>query len=250
MDAKRTARAHRRHPLRMLRRRLILSASMIILALLAGEIAVRVFVPVRSVGPVATTYDPIYGKRLKRSYWCRRIGPEMSYVLTTNSLGFRGPEPTGPITGSVIFLGDSFTMGSAVNDGEEFPALVRARLDDRFGPEAVPVINAGVANTGNGRWVKFLRDEAPRYAPRFIVMQFFVNDFADNVNERLFGLDADGTLVENPVPPIRRSADPPIRRSADPIGSSGSWRARRFWGTRTSSRWPARPWPTSSTGTR
>lgn len=187
----------RRVPMRV---KLVFSVIMMVLATVAAEIAVRLFVPVRSVGPVGTTYDPVYGKALKKSYSCRRTGAEFTYTLSTNSLGFRGPEPKSLPKGAVVFLGDSFTMGSAVDDGEEVPALIAGKLDERYGRDVVPVVNAGVANNGNGRWVKFLRGEAERYDPSFVVMQVYINDFADNANERLFELDADGKLVERPVP--------------------------------------------------
>lgn len=180
--------------------KLVLALVSVVVTLLLAEGAIRLFVPVRSVGPVGTEYDPVYGKRLKRSYSCTRSSPEFSYVLSTNSLGFRGPEPSSPPKGAVVFLGDSFTMGSTVNDGEEYPALIRKKLAEAYGPGVVPVLNAGIANTGNGWWVKFLRLEAEEYDPRFIVMQFTVNDFADNVHEKLFKLDESGALIERPVP--------------------------------------------------
>jgi lysophospholipase L1-like esterase len=146
-------------------------------------------------------YDPTYGHALKKSFGTRRITPEYTMRLTTNSLGFRGPEPTSAPLGTMLFLGDSFTLGVGVNDGEEFPALVRKALAKRYGDNQVPVINAGLSHSGQGRWVKFLRDQASRYDPRIVVLQLVENDFYDNVRERLFDLTPPGDLVELPVPP-------------------------------------------------
>ncbi len=172
-----------------------------LICLLLAEGAVRLWVPVRSVGPVATSYDPVYGKSLKKSYSCRRTSPEFTYRLTTNSLGFRGPEPAAPLKDAVLFLGDSMTMGSGVNDGEEFPDLIRGRLAEQFGEGTVPVVNAAVAHNGNGRWVKFLRNEAERFDPRFVLMQCHPNDFFENAQEHLFELSESGQLRELAVPP-------------------------------------------------
>lgn len=165
-------------------------------ALVIDEVIVRLFVPVRNVGPSFTEYDPVYGKSLKKNFSCERICPEFRMQLSTNSLGHRGPEPpTFPERG-ILFLGDSFTEGLGVSDGEEFPALVRSALNQRYGPDFVPVINAGIGNAGSGRWLKFLRREGKRYNPQLIVLQLMDNDFHENLQERLFVMSDDGTLLE------------------------------------------------------
>lgn len=180
-------------------RNLVLLGVVSVMSLLFCELVVRGFVGVRNVGPSFSVYDPEYGKRLRRSFSTTRIAPEFTMRLTTNSLGFRGPEPKEVPKGAIVFLGDSFTMGYGVDDGEEFPALVRRRLaTERSDP--IPVINAGIGNTGNGRWVKFLRAEAAGYAPRAVVLQVHANDFGDNLREGLFRLEEDGVLDEQPVP--------------------------------------------------
>ena len=38
-----------------------------------SEVAVRLFVAVRNVGPSFSVYDPAYGKRLKKNLTCTRI---------------------------------------------------------------------------------------------------------------------------------------------------------------------------------
>ena len=164
------------------------------------ELLVRAFVVVRNVGPSFTVYDEAYGKRLRTSFTTTRIAPEFTMRFSTNSLGFRGPEPSEPPTRAIVFLGDSFTMGYGVSDGEEFPALIRARLRATAEGE-IPVVNAGTGDTGNGRWLKFLRAEAQRYDPRLVVLQVHANDFADNAAEGLFALGPDGALVELPARP-------------------------------------------------
>jgi len=170
-------------------------------ALAMDEMVVRLFIPVRNVGPSFTEYDPVYGKSLKKSFSCERICPEFRMEFTTNSLGHRGPEhPAFPERG-ILFLGDSFTEGLGVNDGEEFPALVRSALNQQYGADAVPVINAGIGNSGNGRWLKFLRREGKRYNPQLIVLQLMDNDFHENQQENLFVVSDDGHLVEQEPPP-------------------------------------------------
>ena len=186
--------------LRLPAQKLALLAAALLAALAAAEGIVRMWVPVRNVGPSFTVYDPHYGQRLKRDFSARRITPEFTMRLTTNALGFRGPQPPPHASEPILFLGDSFTMGYGVDDGEEFPARVDRKLNAGRS-EAIPVINAGLGNSGNGWWVKFLRAEGPKLNPRLVIMQIHDNDYADNLRERLFERSATGRLVECPVPP-------------------------------------------------
>ncbi len=162
------------------------------------ELFVRAFIPVRDVGPAFTVYDPYYGKRLHASFEAKRVSPEFQFEIHTNSLGMRDPEPASAPVKGVLFLGDSFTMGFGVADKESFPSLVRARLKQHA--INVPVLNAGMGNNGNGRWLKFLSRDAARFQPRLIVLQVMENDFNDNRTEHLFELDSSGKPRAFPVP--------------------------------------------------
>jgi hypothetical protein len=166
------------------------------------ELVVRNFVPVRNVGPSFTRYDPYYGQLLKQNFSGLRVTPEFTMRLTTNAAGFRGPQ--GDISSKskpILFLGDSFTMGYGVNDGEEYPALVRKALR-KSGSKMSSVINAGMGDNGNGRWVKFLRTEGSKIDPGIVVLQVHANDFQNNISERLFERNPAGELIELPVPSV------------------------------------------------
>lgn len=188
----------------MRRREALRNAAVCILSVVTSlglaEIAVRLFVPVRDVGPSFSVYDPVFGKRIKAAFSAERITPEFRMRFSTNSLGFRGPEPDGFPQRPVLFLGDSFTLGYGVSDGAEFPARIATELRRRYGRAPPPVVNAGIGDSGNGFWVKFLQRSAVAMQPRLVIMQLSENDFADNVNEKLFALEPRGTLRELPVP--------------------------------------------------
>ncbi|HLE25555.1 MAG TPA: SGNH/GDSL hydrolase family protein [Thermodesulfobacteriota bacterium] len=173
----------------------------LLFALILCEIILRLFVPVGIIGHTITIYDPIYGSRLKKSYTAKWITSEFIIQYTTNSLGFRGPEPKTFPYRPILFLGDSYTEGYGVSDGEEFPELIRKQLAEQFGETRISVVNAGIENTGNAHWVKFLKNEVKRFNPRLVVLQFMDNDFNDNVKEQLFTLSPSDSLVELPVPP-------------------------------------------------
>jgi hypothetical protein len=118
--------------------------------------------------------------------------------FSTNSEGYRGPERTNsPL--SVLFLGDSFTMGYGVSDGAEFPALIGVELNEALKDVSVDIINAGVGGNGNGQWIKFLDRHLNDVRPQLVVMQFMQNDFDDNVRERYFSVTDQDTLVEEVI---------------------------------------------------
>ena len=181
-------------------------ACSLVVALFTAELLVRLFIPVRNVGPTFSSYDPYYGKVLKKNFSCTRSAPEFTMRFSTNSLGHRGPEPAAFPEHPVLFLGDSFTSGYGVNDGEEFPDLIRVVLEQRGGATRIPVVNAGSGNTGNGYWLRFLRAEGEKYDPRLVVLEFCVNDFSDNIAEGMFQLDETGALKEDTTATLHQGA--------------------------------------------
>lgn len=173
---------------------LSIAAASTLIALGMAEVTVSYLVPVRDVGPSFTVDDPVYGKRIKANARITRRTPEFVMEFRTNAQGFRQQRGVDRGSRPVIFLGDSFTMGYGVDEGEQFVALLQSRLGE------LPLLNAGMGNNGNGRWLKFLHLAAPDYEPRLVVLQVMGNDFEDNVREGLFELRG-GDLIERPVPP-------------------------------------------------
>jgi lysophospholipase L1-like esterase len=179
---------------------ILLVLASIAIPLVVAEMVVGYIVPLRDVGPSFSRYDPVYGQSLRPNFSTVRTNPEFTMRLSTNAFGFRGPEIDAVPSGGILFLGDSFTMGYGVSDGDEFPALVAAKLKESGQGTSIPVVNAGVGGTGNGRWIKLLDRMGASLAPRAVVMQVLENDFDDNLRERLFELTPEGTLRELDVP--------------------------------------------------
>jgi hypothetical protein len=173
----------------------------VLFALVLVEYSVGWLVPIRDVGPSFSVHDPILLKRLKPNFTVIRRTPEFTMHLSTNRFGFRGPQLEKLPSDAILFLGDSFTMGYGVNDGDEFPAIVEARLKNKQGAISKSVVNTGIGNTGNGRWIKILTNLAVEIKPRLVIMQVFGNDFSDNGSERMFALGDDGGLRQLQDPP-------------------------------------------------
>ena len=74
------------------------------------------------------------------------------FVYRTNQFGFRGEAVLpGEENGkeNIVVLGDSFSFGSGVNEGEEYPAVIRERLGNRYN-----VINIAVPGWGLTHQIK------------------------------------------------------------------------------------------------
>lgn len=97
---------------------------------------------------------------------------------STNSWGFRGPEPDleAPVRGLV--LGDSFMQGYFVGDDDAPPRRLERSLGEALG-ERVSILNTGVLGYGPEQEYYTLVAFAERFRPKFVVVATFVNDFGE-----------------------------------------------------------------------
>jgi hypothetical protein len=169
--------------------RLALAASGLVVALLVGEIALRLLGPrvpgLSGLTSIASfqTYHPIYGffHRPGATGWIQTS--EFTSHVEINSRGLRDREvqiPKPPGTFRILLLGDSFVEGSQV----ALEATVASRLQEELrtaGSRSVEVVNAGNAGFGTAQELLFLENDGPQYDPNLVVQVFFVdNDLPDN----------------------------------------------------------------------
>jgi lysophospholipase L1-like esterase len=121
---------------------------------------------------------------------------------TTNTDGWRDrehPATKPPGTRRVVAIGDSFTFGVGVDDGERFTDLLARPAD------SLDVLNLGVAGYGPDQELRLLETHVARYGPDDVLLTIFVgNDLTDIRYDRLyswpkpyFTLEA-GQLVPRP----------------------------------------------------
>jgi lysophospholipase L1-like esterase len=103
--------------------------------------------------------------------------------FSTNSLGLRGPElaPKAPGERRILALGDSFTWGWGVPQGEEWVAIMERTIDERLGRDAVVAVNGGVNAYGTENELALLERIGRDVAPDLVLVGFFANDFTDNL---------------------------------------------------------------------
>jgi lysophospholipase L1-like esterase len=111
---------------------------------------------------------------------------ERSGIVTefaTNSLGLRDDEIEAKNEGRtrILALGDSFTWGWGVGQGEEWISVVDRVLDEKAGRDGVECINAGVNGYGTENELELLRSIGPQLSPDLVLVGFFPNDYTDNV---------------------------------------------------------------------
>lgn len=98
---------------------------------------------------------------------------------TTNSLGFRGGEFTASkdsATTRIAFLGDSFTFGEGVKDGNVYPQQVAQQLHRRFPGRRFEAYNFGVGGYNTTQELFLLRNLVLKFQPDIVVLGYVPND--------------------------------------------------------------------------
>ncbi|HET9315556.1 MAG TPA: SGNH/GDSL hydrolase family protein [Vicinamibacteria bacterium] len=161
------------------------------LALAAGELAVRIFVPQWDVERWFESH-PRYAHVLKPNFrQTFRYPGGFSYEVRTNSLGLRSDrefELARDDVKRVLLLGDSFTFGEGLPVEHTFASQLDALLNGD-GPRRYDVLNAGVGGWGTLQEVTYALDHLPRLRPHAIVLTFCGNDPDDDA--RFLAKDVD-----------------------------------------------------------
>ncbi|MDH3901105.1 MAG: hypothetical protein OEU51_08685, partial [Gammaproteobacteria bacterium] len=165
---------------------LALSLVSIVVALVIGEIVLRIFYKDHIVMTPRYVTDAQYGE-----FTIRRLRPNTVFLhttvdgawkFTTNAQGFRNEADfsyeKSPDVIRILSLGDSHTQGSEVRQEKTFSATAERYLDGE-GVRA-EVINAGVSGFSTSEALVFLENEGVKYQPDVVVLGLYANDFIDN----------------------------------------------------------------------
>jgi lysophospholipase L1-like esterase len=125
--------------------------------------------------------------------------PDTPTLYRTNSLGYRNPEIGSKRAKRILFLGDSITLGLAVNEPDTFVRLVEglARTDGLDWE----TINAGVNGLGTNGELAVLSETGLSVSPDLVVLGFYLNDFLESPGiyvTRLPGL-LDRSVLAHPL---------------------------------------------------
>lgn len=129
-----------------------------------------------------------------------------SYTVTSNSLGFAGPEvelaPATDDTLRILVTGDGFSSAEGVNTDQAWPRLLENILVDAT-TDDVDVVNMAITGWGPNQQRAALEMYANDLAPDVILVQVSLDDFADVLltNEDFY--DQIGFGSRGPNHPLR-----------------------------------------------
>lgn len=116
--------------------------------------------------------------------------------LSTNSLGFRGPEvpPAGPRTVTILGIGDSLLFGHGVGDGESYLDQLHDLLRAAHPDVDWRVINTGVPGYNTVMEVETLVQKGLAFEPDLVILGLCGNDYAPPTYVR---------VADDPLDPTR-----------------------------------------------
>lgn len=112
------------------------------------------------------------------------------HAVTTNSLGFRGPE-IEPGKKLIAVLGDSITFGYGLADEETMPARLQALLPNH------DILNTGVPGYDLEQEVATFERRVTPLTPSALILVFYMNDM---INMDAAVLASDGNIVPAGTP--------------------------------------------------
>jgi GDSL-like Lipase/Acylhydrolase family len=114
---------------------------------------------------------------------------------------------------SILAVGDSFTYGDEVNDGQTWPAQLQLLTGRR-------ALNGGVSGYGFDQIVLRAEQLAAKYKPAVIVASFIADDIRRTEMRRLWSADKPYFVIEDGKLVLKGVPVPP---RADPAGTLSFW---------------------------
>jgi lysophospholipase L1-like esterase len=193
-----------------MRRRLGLALGATLFAAATCELAARAVFP----APPNPTRQPQIQYRVDPEIRYTTIPNQRGWIddgfVTTNSLGFRGPEttlPKPPHRFRIVAIGDSVTFGFGVNDRETFCAQTEALLRERMPGVDLDVVNIAVPGFDTRQEVVLLRRTVKQLEPNLVLVGLYSNDIPDALED-----GTGGTTVATP----RSGTNQPLQMNAAP----------------------------------
>lgn len=153
-------------------------------------------IPERDVKP--RFYDNVPGDLEPNLTVVDRSIKNLPFEVSINAQGFRGDEDVSetkkPGSFRILCLGDSYSYGVGVKNGETYPAMLESFLSQKFSGVDFQVINAASPFYGVFDELDYYRDKGRKLKADLVILQFSIDDLEDmshsffrEKNKRLFG---------------------------------------------------------------
>jgi lysophospholipase L1-like esterase len=107
---------------------------------------------------------------------------------------------SGGFDRTIVTLGDSFTEGYPVSEGQAYPTVLKALLLDAGC--GMNVVNMGQGDSGTDQHLKlFTKYVLPRFTPAVVIWALNANDIGDNVQMAVYTVSDANRLVPLDGPP-------------------------------------------------
>jgi lysophospholipase L1-like esterase len=173
-------------------KRIALSIGALIALALGTELYMRIWSPVRFLRPErrfaegTTMWASLVHVPSKTPGLTYEVAPNVDgqhrgMLVHTNSLGLRDTEPLPADTPHLVRIaavGDSFTFGFSVDQGQEFPAQLEHMLnaDEPGGRRIFDVLNFGVGGYSTVDEEAVVREKALPMKPDLVLLAYCLND--------------------------------------------------------------------------
>lgn len=152
-----------------------------VVALLLCEVALRLVAPQQQL-PEWYRQDPTYGRMVKPNFHqaFTFLGHGFTMDVRTNALGLRDAEipPATEDAQRILFVGDSFVWGYAINVDDRLDTALRKRFAESG--KTVQTINAGMPGWGTIQETRWVSDHLEQLDPDVIVLVYCGNDQAND----------------------------------------------------------------------
>jgi len=160
-----------------------------------GELIIRIFRPQHYLYP-RWKFSSQYGSMLFEN--CKMIHAcpgRWRFNYTINEYQYRGkliPISNTYDKKNIVILGDSFSFGTGVNDGEEFAAIMAGQLKNDFN-----IINLSVGAWGLTQQIRRYYEFGKLYSPEIVILQFCANDPRDNFKNKVTSIEQGRFIFQN-----------------------------------------------------
>ena len=160
-----------------------MTAVLFIAANFVGEAALRRYNPQEVLGwgeRASLQPDERYGYKLIPNRTTRLRWLSYDYHVISSALGFPAPDYPHPKCEGVLRIlvtGDAYESAEGVDTYKSWPRQLEASL--RTKGQQAEILNLSVTGWGPNQYLAAVEEHAERFAPDFVIVGLFVNDFID-----------------------------------------------------------------------